>query len=416
MMQKTTDILIIGGGASGLAAAVAAKRTAPQLDVTILEKNAKVGKKLLATGNGRCNLGNSNLKTKAFYGSCTRLLPSVLENTLSSQQFFRTMGLCCRKDLEGRLYPHSNQAVSVLDALRLSCEQLAVHMICDSQVVDFSVMKEQFMVSCSECDYHAKAVICAFGGFAAPKTGSDGNAFAWMRKLGHHTTDTLPALVPFYTVSKLTQPLKGVRIAAEVSACTKEGKCLFRERGEVQFNAASLSGICVMNLSAMCIQTEPDFLSLNLLPDDTLEQVGALLWELYGTRTEWFLEDWLTGMFSKKVGIQLLRNSGIQRNATDKVYLLTPQEIEQVAYCCQNWCFPVIGRGNWQEAQVTAGGISVDQIDDSLQSLYCKGLFFSGEMLDIHGVCGGYNLEWAWRSGQLAAQNAVKFCAGEKLE
>lgn len=405
--KRQTDIMIIGGGASGLAAAVVAKRIAPDLQVCIVERNSRVGKKILATGNGRCNLGNTNPSLTPYHGTLTELLPEVFAATLDAETFFQSMGLCCRHEADGRLYPHSNQAASVLDALRLTAEQLQIEILCDCAVLSLWKNAAKFAVETACGIIEAKSVILAVGGMAAPRTGSDGMAFSWLKKLGHSTPMFLPALVGFGTNPDLVRPLKGIRIAAKVSIWSEAGKLLGEESGEVQFTERSLSGICVMNLSAQCTVENPSFLSLNLLPEYSQEQVISLLWEIYAARTEWTLEHWLTGLFPKKVGVQLLRASHISLSLDTPVYRVTPQELEQLAVQCQAWQFPVLSRGSWQEAQVTAGGIPLAEVDPMLQSKMTEGLYFAGEILDLHGDCGGYNLNWAWRSGQFAGQNAA---------
>ena len=254
--------------------------------------------------------------------------------------------------------------------------------------------------------YSASAVILAAGGFAAPKTGSDGSAFSWLKQLGHTIVPVKPALVPFYTEPKLVHPLKGIRISAS-------GTVLAKDTGEVQFTERTISGICVMNLSARCCKEEPAMLSLRLLPNIAPQKIESILWELYGIRANWKQEDWLSGLFPKKVGIQLLRAAGITASLENPVYQITQSQLEQVAENILSWKFPVLSRGGWSESQVTAGGISANETDDTLQSKMMEGLFFAGEILDLHGDCGGYNLNWAWQSGQFAGKNAAEYIRNE---
>ncbi len=413
--MKTIDILILGGGASGLAAAVAVKKSAPNLHVVILEHNARVGKKLLATGNGRCNLGNCQSHNSAYYGTVTPILPEVFAETESAEAFFRSMGLFCRQDADGRLYPKSNQASAVLDTLRFTCELSGVNTICDCHVTAIKKCNDRITVETTCGTLSSRTVICASGGMAASKTGSDGSIFALLQTLGHKCTTLTPALVPFETNSKLTNPLKGTRITAVVSAYSSTGQCLCCERGEVQFNEHTISGICVMNLSAKCAECNPAYLSLNLLPDYTTEKVTALLWELYAVRANWRIGDFLTGLFPQKVKLPLLHFAGIALPQDAMVYQLLPQQLEHLAICCQDWRFPITGRCDWQDAQVTAGGIPLTEIDERLQSRIVSGLFFAGEILDIHGICGGYNLDWAWHSGQYTAHSAIQYLTERKL-
>ncbi|MFR9194920.1 MAG: hypothetical protein ACLVK8_06265, partial [Ruminococcus sp.] len=185
--------------------------------------------------------------------------------------------------------------------------------------------------------YSASAVILAAGGFAAPKTGSDGSAFSWLKQLGHTIVPVKPALVPFYTEPKLVHPLKGIRISAEVSAVSESGTVLAKDTGEVQFTERTISGICVMNLSARCCKEEPAMLSLRLLPNIAPQKIESILWELYGIRANWKQEDWLSGLFPKKVGIQLLRAAGITASLENPVYQITQSQLEQVAENILSW-------------------------------------------------------------------------------
>lgn len=404
-LNTQIDVLICGGGASGLAAAIAIKQSDPNLRVCITEKNARVGKKILITGNGRCNIGNAQEELAAYHGTVIRYLPEIWEATLDTESFFLKMGLYCHHEKDGRLYPSSNQAASVLDALRFMADHLGVETRCTCAITNLEKKNGFFYAeTANDTILEARAVILAVGGFAAPKTGSDGSSFVWLQRLGHHAVNLKPALVTLRTNTEFVRALKGIRVHALVTAYDGNHKKLAEESGEVQFTERGLSGICVMNLSGKCCSPDPAYLSLQLLPGKKAEQIVSMLWDLYAARAEWRLEDFLTGLFPKKIGIQLLQRSNIHLSLQDPVYRLTQSEIEQIASICQNWCFPVLGRGGWNDAQVTAGGIPVDEIDSTLQSKKIPGLFFAGEMLDLCGDCGGYNLNWAWRSGQYVAK------------
>lgn len=403
------DILIIGGGASGLAAAITAKICAPSFSVLILERNRRVGRKLLITGNGRCNLGNRDLSERFYHGSIKALLPQILKHTLRTEEFFGKLGLYCRAESAGRLYPYGNQASAILDALRLSAENLGIVMHCGSFVRSI-IKREDELFEIGTNDrrtFVSKALLLATGGYAAPKTGSDGNIFPLLQIFGHRCVNIKPALVPFWVAPGALRGMKGVRVMGRVSAQSEKGRVLAQESGEVQCNETSLSGICVMNLSAQCVKEEPASISLDLLPEQKEAQTLSLLWKLYAIRGDWALTDWLTGLFPKNLCLPLLYYSGIAANPESPVYNLTDEDLARVAHACHNWLFPVIKRGSWQDAQVTCGGIPFEEVTDKLESKLVPLLFFAGEILDIHGDCGGYNLEWAWHSGQYAGLQMV---------
>ena len=170
-----------------------------------------------------------------------------------------------------------------------------------------------------------------------------------------------------------------------------------------------------MNLTAKCAESDLKWIEANLFPQDTGEQMEAILWELYAVRAQWKLEDWLTGLLPKKAGMQLLRSCGILLPFDAPVYRVNAEELKNLAYLCQHWRFPAWGRGTWNEAQVTAGGISVQSVKRDLQASFCPGIFFAGEILDVHGICGGFNLDWAWRSGQYAGKNAASWILQKRI-
>lgn len=417
MMKQTTDLLIIGGGASGLAAAVAARRFFPAVSVCVAEQNHRVGKKILATGNGRCNLGNdgSGTQNNPYSGTMCKYIPEIWKNTKDSVAFFREMGIIVRHEEDGRLYPSSNQAASVLDALRITAEQEDVFLHCDSRVTNITPKKSGFSVQIGDESWTAEALLFSTGGFAAPKTGSDGCAFPILSRLGCKMTQMQPALVPVETDPGLLRFLKGVRVSGMVKALSESETELAAEQGEIQFTPHALSGICVMNLTAKCAESDLKWIEANLFPQDTGEQMEAILWELYAVRAQWKLEDWLTGLLPKKAGMQLLRSCGILLPFDAPVYRVNAEELKNLAYLCQHWRFPVWGRGTWNEAQVTAGGISVQSVKRDLQASFCPGIFFAGEILDVHGICGGFNLDWAWRSGQYAGKNAASWILQKRI-
>ncbi len=403
-----TDILICGGGASGLAAAIVIRQLRPDLRVCIAERNSRIGKKILVTGNGRCNLGNVFHQKGDYYGTITTLLSEVFANTIDTKTFFANMGLYCREDNEGRLYPHSNQAASVLDALRFTAQHLGVEVRCDCKITDLQ-KRDLFYAQASQDEIVAHAVIMTSGGLAAPKTGSDGNTLTFLKKMGHHSTTLQPALTNFSVCTDQMRFLKGARIPALVTALDANEKKLATEQGEVQFTERGISGICVMNLSAMCFKKNPVYLSMHLLPKKKPEQILQMLWEVYAIRAQWKCEDFLTGLFPKKIATFLLRQCMPELLLSDPVCHMTPSDLEALVNLFQDWRFPISGRGSWQDAQVTAGGIPAEELRSDLQSKKVCGLFFAGEILDLHGKCGGYNLDWAWRSGQYAAQSVIAF-------
>ncbi len=413
MQHYFAHIAVIGGGASGLAAAIEAKKHGGNnCRVAIFEKNARLGKKLLATGNGRCNLGNTEEKQRIHYsGSCVDLAESLFSRYDGSEAFFRSLGVICKSD-SGRLYPYSNHAASVLDALRFQVQELGIDVFTETEVTDIQNSEDElWLIKTSGREVLAEKIIVACGGKAAPAMGTDGSFFNIVKSLGHSITSVTPALCPIYTEPSLLHGLKGIRVSAKASLYDKKCRLKASDFGEVQLTDKALSGICIFNLAAYAVE-ENMYVSLDLLPHLSEYQVQELLWDIYAMRSQWKIEDMLSGIFQKKMCFALFRASGIKTPMDKSVYTLTPMDIERLSSVIKAWRFPVTGLGGWSTAQVTAGGIPMNEIGLDLQSKVNSGIYFSGEILDITGECGGYNLAWAWCSGIHAAHEAVSSLKG----
>lgn len=410
MKQKQYHIAVIGGGASGLLAAIAAKiESGSHCRVVIFERNERVGRKILSTGNGRCNLGNTVIQKENYGGSMVEKAFSIFEQAPKTEAYFRQMGLICRQE-EHRLYPYSNHASAVLDVLRLQLETLQIDVICNCQITSIIPVKNQFRLQSDMHSYLAEKVIFSCGGYAAPTLGTDGSAFSMLKALHIHCNTCTPALCFLKTEPERVRALKGIRLFSQATLY-RNGKLLKTERGEVQFTEQALSGICIFNLSAYC-NPEGNHsvyeVALDLLPDWSLERVQSLLWELYALRCEFPIEELLTGILQKRVCLQILKQCGIFQKHQRLVSSCSISELEQIAACLKEWRFSIIGKGDWKTAQVTCGGISAEEVRSTLESVKYKGLYFTGEALDLHGDCGGYNLNWAWASGWWAGTHAAK--------
>ncbi len=410
MKEKQYHIAVIGGGASGLLAAIAAKiEGGSRCRVVILERNERVGRKILSTGNGRCNLGNTVIQKGKYGGSMVEKAFSILEQAPKTEVYFRQMGLICRKE-EHRLYPYSNHANAVLDVLRLQLEALQIDVICNCQIIAITPIKNVFRLKSDVDSYLAEKVVFSCGGYAAPALGTDGSAFSMLKTLHIQCNACTPALCFLKTNPEWVRALKGIRLLSQVTLY-RNGKRLKTERGEVQFTEQALSGICIFNLSADYKPEEKHVVYevvLDLLPDWSLERVQSLLWELYALRCEFPIEEILTGILQKKVCLQILKQCGIFSKNQRLVSSCSTPELMRIAHCLKEWHFPIIGKGDWRTAQVTCGGIAAAEVHSTLESVKYKGLYFTGEALDLHGDCGGYNLNWAWASGWWAGTHAAK--------
>ncbi len=398
------DIAVVGGGASGLAAAITAKREQPQLKIVILERLSRVGKKLLSTGNGRCNLTNRNLTPDFYSGSCKALFPFVQD--FSVEDFFLSLGVICKADEAGRVYPASGTAAAVLDSLRLETARIGIEVICDFTVSEIEKKGVFTIKSSGGKKLSAKAVILAGGGMSQPDLGSDGSALKICRKLSIPVATPRPALVPVKTDSNMVRSLKGIRTEAKVSV-TLDGKKIKSEYGEVQFGDGTLSGICIFNLSAVCSEylnrTE---IQLDLLPDKSFPEICTLIESIAKKRSEAALEDLLSGIFNKRIGMAIIKQA-TNHSTAEPVKTLTASDIKAIAGLIKCWKFPVYGTCGYEKSQVTAGGVSIEAISESLETKGCPGLFLCGEILDINGDCGGYNLTFAFASGCLAGRSCA---------
>ncbi|MCL2532439.1 MAG: aminoacetone oxidase family FAD-binding enzyme [Oscillospiraceae bacterium] len=369
------DVIIIGAGASGLAAAITAAQAGES--VLVLERMPRAGKKILATGNGRCNVSNRHAATHEYHNKHFAAPALQAFGAAQCEAFFHGLGLALWEDAEGRLYPRSNMAASVLDALRFGATRAGAEMLCDTAAAQLARTNGEFVVNSK---WHARRVIIAAGGCAAPAHGSDGSGFALLRDLGHTIITPKPALVQLRCNWPLLPSLKGLRVRAR-AALKYDDEVLRESEGEILFTDDGISGIAAMELS---LAYRPGCtIELDLLPDYTHEQLENLL-------TQWQTDLPLAGLLPKRVAEAVVKSGQ------------SPKKI----------ALPVMGTRDFLHAQVTAGGADVREFDPhTLQSKLVPGLFACGEVLDVHGGCGGFNLHWAWASGVLAGTR--RRCAGE---
>lgn len=397
-----TDIAIIGGGASGLVAGIAAARYGCN-NITILEKLPRVGKKILSTGNGRCNLTNSFISADDYDGD-TELLSYISGDIENSEEFFSSLGLLCRADDTGRVYPFSNAATSVLDALRFAADFAGINTICEYSVTDIKKAKNCFIITNGETEVRARRVIIATGGKAAPSLGTTGDGYELCKKLGHSSTKLYPALAPIRTDVGLVKAVKGLRIAADVSLLAG-GKIIDRQSGEVQFTDGALSGICIFNLSATAAKyVDKGEILLDTAPTLGKEELYNIIKSTAEIRATLPCEELLTGIYHKRIGQAILKKVGVVFSKTCGE--ITPKEISLICTAAKDSRYPIKGVSDWSLAQITCGGIPANEVSDKLESLKASGLYLCGEILNIQGRCGGYNLDWAWKSGYTAGMNA----------
>lgn len=406
------EIVVVGAGAAGLMAACAAakeqKAQGRPVNLLVLEGNPKPGRKLLATGNGRCNLTNLDAGPAHYHGDAALAAP-LLEAWPPARVLgaFEEMGLLCRADGEGRVYPRNLQAAAVLQALVESCAQLGVSLRCGKGVSAIHREGEGFLLELAGGESLAAGrCILACGGKASPKHSWEGGGYDLARQLGHTVTPLRPSLTTLQSPKKSLRSLKGMRVKARASLLA-HGRPVYQESGEVLFGAGGLSGICVFNLSAHLggQPLEGGEVSLDLFQEMSYQDVLAYLEaqvKAHPRRQGWEL---FAGALNLRVGEELMKELSLPREAMFAD--LTRQQLRKAASLSKDWRFPIAGTGDWASAQVTAGGVPLREVDcGTLESKKAPGLYLAGELLNLDGDCGGYNLHWAWATGLAAGQSA----------
>ena len=439
-------VIVVGGGAAGMVAAIAAARRGAA--VTLLERMPRVGKKLLATGNGRCNLTNARLEPARFHGADPGFARAALAafDLEATFGFFRDLGVEPREEEAGKIFPRSGQAAAVLDVLRFELERLGVETCCDAEVARLAPQRGGWEVSLRGEALRCAAVVLASGGRAAPQLGSNGSGYALVLPLGHRLIAPFPALTRIRVASPFLKHLKGVKVEG-VASLVAPGAEAQRDRtaaydpgssaaGEILFTETSLSGPPILDLSRRAGERtqrgERTVVQLDLCPELGARDVAALLrrrfserrspggdqyrpYEQPGSVGEGLLpspagataERALIGFLNKRLIGPVLKTAGVP-DPTRPASSLDDRSVRAIAGTIKCWSFEVTGTDSWADAQVTAGGVDVGDVHpDTLESRIAPGLFFAGEVLDIDGDCGGFNLQWAWSSGHRAGASAA---------
>ena len=406
------QIAVIGGGAAGMTAAIHAARLGAQ--VTVYEKNDRVGKKILSTGNGKCNFSNEKMGADCYRGSGAVLVDTIYKTfgVQETKEFFKGLGMRI-KDRDGYLYPASGQASTVLDVLRYELERLSVKIHTECQVTDIAAGKDGlFTLTYSQGQEKYDAVILTCGGAAAPKTGSDGQGFLLAERLGHRIIPVVPALTALRCREDFYKRVAGVRCDAELTLYI-EGQPVRSERGELQWTDYGISGIPVFQLSrdaayALC-EDKSVTLEIGLIPDLTEKisyGVDDSFWkERWERQKNQSMEQFVTGLVNKKIGLLLLKLAGIKES--ERAEDVSQSRRKALTKLFSSIIVTVKATNSFDQAQVCAGGVDCHEVTDTLESRIIPGVFFAGEILDIDGICGGYNLQWAWSSGSAAGQAAA---------
>lgn len=439
------DVIVIGAGASGLAAAIAAARQGSS--VLVIEQKEKAGKKILATGNGKCNFTNMVQKPECYRSDDSAFAMEVLScfDIKHTLKFFEELGIYPR-NRDGYLYPNSEQAGSVVQVLLMECERLKVEFHFQEKVKAiikpfYTVVTETgeedkvkqnnnaskaFPVKNTDSNkkkgkqppdnesvktehtYYGSRVIIAAGGCASPQLGSDGSGYKLAESFGHTIIKPLPALVQLKSPDKYCRTVSGVRTGAKAAVYAGQ-RLLGEETGEILFTDYGISGIPVLQLSRFAAKEldrgKQVHLLLDFMPELAREELTQVLWQRIKRKEGRNTEEMLVGLLNNKLSYIIIKEAGldVQKN----VKQITEQEIEKLVHGMKEFVMHISGTNSFENAQVSAGGVSTGELQvPTLQSKLAKGLYLAGELVDVDGTCGGYNLQWAWSSGYLAGTAA----------
>ncbi len=412
------DTVIVGGGAAGLTAAVLlgqmGERLSRRYSILILEKQARVGKKLLATGNGTCNITNMAATPDRYHGN--RALAKAVVHRFSPPDtiaFFNHIGVNCVQHADGKVYPRAAQASAVLDQLRREAAVYGVEERCDSKVTAIQKSKNGFTITTATDTIHAKTVLVCTGGAAAPALGGDTDGYGLLTALGHNRRPLFPSIVQVKTDTTYVRAMKGLRIDGKVTLTSPtESRS---DTGEILFTEYGLSGPAVMQVSRVAGSWERQKRGectafLDLLPDMPINDLITIL-SVRRSLKQRTLEGYLTGFLNKRIGQTVLRAAG--HTLTAPADSLSDADVKALAQLMKNWAFPVVGTKGFAGAQVTAGGIDGAEFNpDTMESRFIKGIFAAGEVLDVDGDCGGMNLQFAFSSAAVAVHGIIERLKG----
>lgn len=400
------SVAIIGGGAAGLMAALFAARAGA--NVTIYEHNNAVGKKILASGNGRCNIINTTATYHDYAGADPQFVTYALKqmNFHYFQNLCHSIGLLLDIKEDGRCYPLSNEAKSVLIALKSAVTDAGVTILTEHGVSALSKDTNGFIVTSGTEKHRYNNVLIATGSEAAPQLGATGDGYTFARSLGHEIIPTYPSLVQLHLHSKHPPKMAGVKTVAEVTLVI-DGKKEMSVRGDILFASYGISGLAILDVSQRAsnalLHKQRVSLSLNLLPQFDRQSLTNTLEKLFASIPTQSIQNALCGLLSAKIVTYLLDDAQIP--LTTRVSTLSPKEIKKLSHLIGEWKFDVTDTHGFKHAEVSGGGVSTVQVNPkTMESKLVEGLYFAGEVLDIVGKRGGYNFNFAWASGMIAGK------------
>ena len=401
--MKQLKIAVIGGGASGMMAAISAGKAGAS--VTVFEASKRIGNKILMTGNGKCNFSNLMVDDTCYYSKDREFVRKIMKqfSPNATKSFFEEAGMLV-KNKNGYLYPQGEQASIVLDILRLKLKEYGICVYTECRISKIQNQNNCFVIEADNGkQYVFDRVIIATGGRSYPKTGSDGNGYKLAKKLGHSIMPTVPALVQLCGVDNFYNIVAGVRSEGVVTLYI-DGELARKERGEIQFTDYGISGIPVFQISRMAayglFEKRQVVICVDVLPEYEKDKIKEFVKSRVLLHKNNTLEEFMCGFANKK--LCLLAMKLMNKKSDSKVCTMSEEELLQIVLKLKNIEFHITDTKGYETAQVTAGGVNVAELNNDLSSKVVKGLYFTGEIIDVDGICGGYNLQWAFATGYIA--------------
>lgn len=408
MLRKET-IIIIGGGLSGIISAIFAKQKNKNREVIILEKNDKIGKKILVSGNGRCNLLNKNFNVDRYYSENKDILKNIFSKFDSRYilKYFENLGIVFKEEKDGKIFPITDSANSILDVLLCELNNLDIKIFLNTNVVSIKNENNIFKIKTNKKEFISDKLIISTGSCAYPQIGTTGDGYNFAKDFNHKMNNLFPSIVPLILDCKYLKKISGIRFDGIVKIKYKD-KILKENRGDILFTDYGISGLSIISISRYATEylyskdKNNISLLLDFVPNFNLKELENHILNIKKNNKEKNIESLLSGLINPKLINYIFEN---KINLDKKLKELNTSDIKNIIDILKNKEYKIIGDKGFKFAQVTAGGISLKDINEKLESKKIKNLFFTGEILDVDGDCGGFNLMWAFFSGKIAGEN-----------
>lgn len=415
-MEKQIEIAVIGAGASGMMAAITAARSGAR--VTVFEKNDRVGKKILSTGNGKCNLSNIKFSTDYYYCSDKDKLHEAFQifGVWDTIPFFEDCGLMI-KNKDGYLYPYCEQASAVLDTLRMEMIREGIKVLTETEIVNavYRNEKERFKLKDKQGkNYSFDKLIVTCGSQASLKKGEGFSGYSLAESFGHNVVTVVPGLVQLKSDDDFCKALAGVRSIGKVKLFFDD-ECVGTETGEIQFTEYGVSGIPIFQMSRLVAyglkKRKNIKIHIDFFPEIEENAYSYLNRVRYDSHKDRTVEEFLTGTLNKKINMVLIKKNGLKPGM--RTADISYKELQEILKQFRAFPIHISAVNAMENAQVCAGGVDLCEMNEQMESKLVPGLYFAGELVDVDGKCGGYNLQWAWTSGYIAGRSAAGYVADE---